>query len=552
MAEDGRIEIDKFDGHDFGFWKMQIENYALGAVRLSLAKNVAYNIVNEKTTYDLFKALSNMYEKSSASNNVFLIQELVNTKMKEGASVVDHSWLGTVTAVSGSTESTKLKFDNIRDLIIEEDIRRKTSEEYSNSLLTSKDKEVHMAVRDYDDALVCCVENMVEDRIIDSGALFHATFCKEELEKFSLHSSKVRLVDEKTLDIAGVGDVASEISSRRRNAALWHQRLEHMSEKGMKILASKCRIPDLQKAVVDPTTMLPLSLTAAGSSQEFVEYYAENGIRMLKTVLETHQQNGVAERMNRTLNERAKSMRLHVGLPKMFLEDSEVSLAHLRVFGCDSYVMVKDVERDKLDANSVKCTFIGYDSDEMGYRFRDSKGHKVIRSRDVTYSLYGVKASTDSGRSSDTSDRSKNSGSFKDSGRSDEEDSEDRASSEKGGSKNPQVQRSIRESRALVSKESVHGKKAINEEMVSLEKNKTWSLVRLPAAKKALQSKWVFRVKEEQDDRKRLVLSIIASEDLHLEQLNVKTTFLHGDIDEDIYMTQPEGFLSAGKEENLV
>ncbi|GJS64542.1 retrovirus-related pol polyprotein from transposon TNT 1-94 [Tanacetum coccineum] len=81
-------------------------------------------------------------------------------------------------------------------------------------------------------------------------------------------------------------------------------------------------------------------------------------------------------------------MRLHVGLPKMFWEDSvttaaylikrgpsvplgfripeeewqekEVSLAHLRVFGCDSYVKVKDVARDKLDAKSVKCTLLGY------------------------------------------------------------------------------------------------------------------------------------------------------------------------------------------------
>ncbi|GKE81530.1 hypothetical protein Tco_1551530, partial [Tanacetum coccineum] len=95
MAEDGKIKIDKFDGHDFGFWKMQIEDYlyqkklheplaeakpigmkdedwtlldrqALGAVRLSIAKNIAYNVVNEKTTYVLFKALSNMYEKPSA------------------------------------------------------------------------------------------------------------------------------------------------------------------------------------------------------------------------------------------------------------------------------------------------------------------------------------------------------------------------------------------------------------------------------------------------------------------------------------------------------
>nr|GEV47240.1 integrase, catalytic region, zinc finger, CCHC-type, peptidase aspartic, catalytic [Tanacetum cinerariifolium] len=49
-----------------------------------------------------------------------------------------------------------------------------------------------------------------------------------------------------------------------------------------------------------------------------------------------------------------------------------------------------------------------------------------------------------------------------------------------------------------------------------------------------------------------LVLSTVAVEDLHLEQLHVKIDFLHGDLDEDIYMTQSEGFLSARKEENLV
>ena len=49
----------------------------------------------------------------------------------------------------------------------------------------------------------------------------------------------------------------------------------------------------------------------------------------------------------------------------------------------------------------------------------------------------------------------------------------------------------------------------------------------------------------------RLVLSIVAAEGFHLEQLDVKTAFLHGDLDEYIYMTQPEGFQVKGKE-NLV
>ena len=46
----------------------------------------------------------------------------------------------------------------------------------------------------------------------------------------------------------------------------------------------------------------------------------------------------------------------------------------------------------------------------------------------------------------------------------------------------------------------------------------------------------------------RLVLGMVATEILHLEQLNVKTAFFHGDLEEDIYMSQPEGFIVQGQE----
>ena len=41
----------------------------------------------------------------------------------------------------------------------------------------------------------------------------------------------------------------------------------------------------------------------------------------------------------------------------------------------------------------------------------------------------------------------------------------------------------------------------------------------------------------------RLVLALVALLDIELEQLDVKTYFLHGDLDENIYMEQPEGFV---------
>ncbi|GJZ26869.1 retrovirus-related pol polyprotein from transposon TNT 1-94 [Tanacetum coccineum] len=140
----------------------------------------------------------------------------------------------------------------------------------------------------------------------------------------------------------------------RGNTTLWNQRLGYMSEKG----GSRYYV-----TFIDDSSRKCLKSDNGReySSREFIKYCAENGIRMLKTVPETPQQNGMAERMNRTLNERAKRFRI----PKKEWKGKEVSLAHLKVFGCDSYVKVNDVARDKLDAKSIKYTFICYGSDEM-------------------------------------------------------------------------------------------------------------------------------------------------------------------------------------------
>jgi hypothetical protein len=178
--------IEKFDGTDFGYWKMQIEDYlygkklhlpllgkkpdkmedaewafldrqVLGVIRLTLSRSVAHNVVKETTTVGLMTALSGMYEKPSANNKVHLMKKLFNLKMAEGAAVAKHlnefntitnqlssveiefddeiralivlaslpnSWEAMRMAVSNSTGKGKLKYDDIRDLILSEEVRR--------------------------------------------------------------------------------------------------------------------------------------------------------------------------------------------------------------------------------------------------------------------------------------------------------------------------------------------------------------------------------------------------------------------------------------------
>jgi hypothetical protein len=102
--------------------------------------------------------------------------------------------------------------------------------------------------------------------------------------------------------------------------------------------------------------------------------------------------------------------------------------------------------------------------------------------------------------------------------------------------------------------------------------------VQLPKGKKTVRCKWIFKRKEERYKARlvakgysqisgidfndvfspvvkhssiRTLLSIVAMHDHELEQLDVKTAFLHGELEEVIYMDQPKGFVVPGKE-NLV
>ena len=123
--------------------------------------------------------------------------------------------------------------------------------------------------------------------------------------------------------------------------------------------------------------------------------------------------------------------------------------------------------------------------------------------------------------------------------------------------------------------------KAMNLEMESMYSNSVWELVNLPDGVKPIGCKWIYKRKRGVDEKVetfkarlvakgytqkervdyeetfspvamfksiRILLSIAAYFDYEIWQMDVKTTFLNGNLDESIYMMQPKGFVSQNQE----
>lgn len=369
----------------------------------------------------------------------------------------------------------------------------------------------------------------------------------------------------------------------------------------------------------------------------FEEYCASHGIRRIKTVPNTPQQNGVAERLNRTVLERARCMRLHAGLPLSMWgaavdtatylinrspssaiegripqeqwSGKSVDYSFLKVFGCIAYMLVGKEKRDKLSPKSQKCAFVGYGGDDYGYRLWDYEHNKIIRSRDVVFNEKCMYKQREDVGSSEKDDREYISPEDHDvQGLESIQPQEEPVEVQEPVQIPivPDLRRSSRQRRepvrlnllcegqvlytdsgepecyqeAVRNGASIKWEKAMQEEMSSLEINNTWDLVRKPEDKRVLQNKWVYRIKHEVGGSKRykarlvvkgfrqkqgidyneifspvvkmtsirVILSLVAVQDMFLEQLDVKTAFLHGDLEEEIYMSQPEGFEVKDKE----
>ena len=125
---------------------------------------------------------------------------------------------------------------------------------------------------------------------------------------------------------------------------------------------------------------------------------------------------------------------------------------------------------------------------------------------------------------------------------------------------------------------------ACKDEISSIEKNITWDLVELPAGIKPIGLKWVFKIKRNVDgsiskykarlvakgyvqrhgmdydevfalvariETLQMIIALAGSHGWDIHHLDVKTTFLHGELKEEVYVTQPEGFIVAGQEHKV-
>ncbi|GJZ23245.1 retrotransposon protein, putative, ty1-copia subclass [Tanacetum coccineum] len=266
-------------------------------------------------------------------------------------------------------------------------------------------------------------------------------------------------------------------------------------------------------------------------SQEFLDRLKDHGIIAHCTPPYTPQHNGMSERRNRTLLDMVRSMMSQTTLPKSFWDYDLETAARILNLGYEALVKRDTLTKpDKLEPRSIKCIFVGYPKETMGYSFYYPPENKVLVARNAEFlenSLITQEASPQ-------------------------------------GHDMPQIV-------------CAYTSMLRSMKMQSMKDNEVWDLVDLPPNDKTVGSKWLFKKKTDIDRAVhtykarlmakgctqtsgidyeetfslvadiraiRILIAITAFYDYEIWQMDVKTAFLNGYLCEEVYMEQHEGFVN--------
>src|SRR3954467_11397913 len=287
-------------------------------------------------------------------------------------------------------------------------------------------------------------------------------------------------------------------------------------------------------------------------------------------------------------------------------EKKRLKLSYLRTWGCLAKVNVPIPKKRKLGPKTIDCVFLGYAFHSIGYRFLIVKSEvpdihvgTIMESTDATFfeDIFPMKDKPNSSNPEIPSSSNQEFAIFSEpiipiqhSESSKEDDNEIPKRS-----KRQRTAKSFGDdfigylvddtpisiSEAYASPDADYWKEAVHSEMNSILANETWEITGRPYGCKPVGCKWVFKKKLRPDGtiekyKARLVakgytqkegedffdtyspvarlttirvlLSLAASHGLLVHQMDVKTTFLNGELDEEIYMEQPDGFVVYGQE----
>lgn len=341
-------------------------------------------------------------------------------------------------------------------------------------------------------------------------------------------------------------------------------------------------------------------------NKETTSVLQKYGISHQTTVAYTPEQNGKIERENRTIVEAARTMLHTKNLNKSLWAESvntavytinrtgtssikdktpfeiyfrkEPEIKHLRVFGTKVFTHIPKQKRQKWDPKSEKGIFVGYVENVKGYRVWYPETNKINVSREVIFKNEIV----DNEVSINENERDEIQHSISEITNGTDLDKKEELVSTYNLRNREQINKPsryactafitepINYNDAITCEQSDKWKQAMSEELDSLHKNNTWTLVSKPVGVNVINNSWVFKIKHNDRFKARLVvngsrqqygidytetfspvvryesirtiLAVAAAENYELRQFDIKTAFLYGNLEEDIYMSQPIGF----------